>query len=278
MTQIRESLQQAYKQLSASGSARLDAQILLCHVLKVNKVYLIAHDDYELTEDEQTHYETLVARRKQGEPIAYIMGSKGFYDLEFIVTPDVLIPRPETEHLIEAALTWAKQQTVIIAADIGTGSGAIAVTFAKHVPQAIVYAADISTKALGIAKKNAEKNQVSVTFHEGYLAKPLVEEKIKVNLLMANLPYIRSAEMSILDVAKTEPQLALDGGDDGLDLVRELLQQVPEICLPNTLILLEIGTEQGQAVLDFANETLSPKNAIVLKDYAGHDRIVRIEL
>lgn len=275
---IRDTLQEAYQHLSASASSRLDAQILLCHVLKVDKVYLIAHDDYELTENEQTQYEALIAVRAKGEPIAYIIGSKGFYDLEFIVTPDVLIPRPETEHLIETALTWAKNQASIIAADIGTGSGAIAVTFAKHVPQAKVHAVDISAAALDIARKNAEINQVSIIFHEGYLARPLIQEKIKVNLLMANLPYIRSEEMIVLDVAKTEPHLALDGGNDGLDLVRELLLQVPEICLPNALILLEIGTEQGQAVLDFAHDILSPKNAIVLKDYAEHDRVVKIEL
>jgi release factor glutamine methyltransferase len=271
-------LQQAYTALSQSDSARLDAQILLCHVLQVDKAYLIAHDDDALSDDEQAQYGALIERRAKGEPIAYLIGSKGFYDLEFIVTPDVLIPRPETEHLIESALTWAKKQAAIIASDVGTGSGAIAVTFAKQLPQAIVHAVDISPKALEIARKNAEKNQVSVNFHEGYLAKPLIEQGIKVNLLMANLPYIGSDEMTNLEVAKTEPHLALDGGADGLDLVRELLRQLPDLCLPDALILLEIGAEQGQAVLDFANETLSPKKAFVLKDYAGHDRVVRIEL
>jgi release factor glutamine methyltransferase len=278
VSNIRKSLQQAYSRLATFDTARLDTQILLCHVLNANKAYLIAHDDYELTENEQTQYEALIERRAKGEPIAYIIGSKGFYDLDFLVTPDILIPRPETEHLIEAALDWANKQPVIIAADIGTGSGVIAITVAKHVAQAKVHAMDISSAALNVARKNAEKNQVSITFHESYLAQALIQEKIKVNLLMANLPYIRSEEMDTLDVAKTEPHLALDGGEDGLDLVRQLLQQVPEICLPNALILLEIGAEQAQAVLDFAHETVSPKNIVILKDYAGHDRVVRIEV
>lgn len=275
---IRQILQDAYRKLSQSVSPRLDVQILLCHILKVDKAYLIAHDDDELTDNEQRAFETLIERRANGEPVAYLVGSKGFYDLEFIVTPDVLIPRPETEHLIEAALTWAKKQTMIIAADIGTGSGAIAVTFAKHCPQAIVHAVDISPSALNIARQNATNNGTSITFHEGSLAQPLIDRKIKVNLLMANLPYIRREEMNTLDVAQTEPHLALDGGEDGLDLVRELLKQVQTVCKPDSLILLEIGAEQGQAVVDFATKTLSPKNARIIKDYAGHDRIVQIEL
>jgi len=275
---IRQRLQEAYSQLAESDSPRLDAQILLCHVLKVGKAYLIAHDDYELSNEENAAFTTLIERRAKGEPVAYLIGHKGFYDLEFSVTPDVLIPRPETEHLIEAALEWAKGKDALIAADIGTGSGAIAITFAKHCPQATVHAVDISASALEIARKNAEKNAVSVSFHEGYLGQALIDQQIKLNLLMANLPYIRSEEMNTLAVAKTEPQLALDGGEDGLDFVRELLQQAPTLCKPDALILLEIGAEQGQAVLDFASKTLSPKNAHIIKDYAGHDRIVQIEL
>lgn len=275
---IRQILQNAYPKLSNSETPRLDAQILLCHVLKVDKAYLIAHDDDELSEDEQKTFQALIARRAKSEPIAYLIGSKGFYDLEFIITPDVLIPRPETEHLIEAALLWAKGKSALIAADIGTGSGAIAVTIAKHLPQAMVHAVDISATALEIARKNAEKNSVSVRFHEGYLADPLIKQSIQVDLLMANLPYIRSEDMTKLEVAKTEPHLALDGGTDGLDLVRELLQQAPQICKPDALILLEIGAEQGQAVLNFAQKILSPKDCSIIKDYAGHDRIVNIQI
>ena len=275
---IREVLQSAYQRLSAFDSARLDAQLLLAYVLDVEKAYLLAYDERILSEDESARFESLLQRRTAGEPIAYILGTKGFYDLDFIVTPDVLIPRPETEHLIEAALNWAKGKTGLIAADIGTGSGAIAVTFARHAPQAQVHALDVSQAALAIARRNAEKYQVQIQFHHGSLARPLIDAGVRVDLLMANLPYIRSDEMPQLAVSQYEPHLALDGGADGLDLVRELLRQVPQVCTEGALILLEIGTEQGQAVLDFANETLAPQQATIIKDYAGHDRIVRLQL
>lgn len=274
---IREILKHSHIVLKNSTTPQLDAQILLCHVLDVERPYLIAHDDRILTDSENAQFQALVARRGQGEPIAYILGKKEFWDLEFIVTPDVLIPRPETEHLIEAALAWAQTKDNFIAADIGTGSGAIAVTIAKHT-QSIVHAVDISPDALNIARKNAEKNEVAIHFHEGSLAQPLIDKDVKVDLLMANLPYIATAEMSHLAVSEHEPNLALDGGDDGLDLVRDLLLQVPHVCHPHALILLEIGMEQGQAVLDFAQDKLAPQSATLIKDLAGLDRIVKIEL
>lgn len=277
MLTIRNALQDATNQLKHSSTARLDAQLLLCHVLDVERPYLIAYDDRILTEDEANQFQTLLTRRAEGEPIAYIVGHKHFWDLDFIVTPSVLIPRPETEHLIEAALEFANKTDNCVAVDIGTGSGAIAITVAKH-SSAKMFAVDISQDALTIARKNAENNRVTMEFFQGSLAQPLIDTGIKVNLLMANLPYIRSQEMPLLAVSKHEPSLALDGGDDGLDLVRDLLLQAPNICLPNALILLEIGMEQGQAVLDFANKHLSPKSATVIQDLAGLDRIVKIEM
>lgn len=274
---IRDSLQEAYKQLQYISTARLDAQILLCHVLGVERAYLIAHDDRLLTSDEKSQFQALIERRVNGEPIAYIVGKKHFWDLEFVVTSAVLIPRPETEHLIEAALSWAKGKDDFSAVDIGTGSGAIAVTIAKHT-KAKMFAVDVSQDALSIAEMNTAKNDVMIQFYKGSLAQPLIDHEIKIDLLMANLPYIRSDEMPDLAVSKHEPNLALDGGDDGLDLVRDLLLQVPSVCNPHALILLEIGMEQGQVVIDFANEHLAPKHASIIKDLAGLDRIVKIEL
>lgn len=274
---IRDVLQEAYKQLQHIPTSRLDAQILLCHVLGVDRPYLIAYDDRVLNSEEKSQFQTLIERRANGEPIAYIVGKKHFWDLEFVVTPAVLIPRPETEHLIEAALSWAKGKNNFSAADIGTGSGAIAVTIAKHT-KAKMFAVDVSEDALSIAQMNADKSDVEIQFYQGSLAQALIMECIKIDLLMANLPYIRSDEMPELAVSKHEPALALDGGDDGLDLVRELLLQVPDVCNPDALILLEIGMEQGQAVIDFANEHLILKNVSIIKDLAGLDRIVKIEL
>ena len=256
---------------------RLDAQILLCHILQVDRAYLIAHDDRILTEDETTQFGALLTRRAEGEPIAYILGKKEFWDLEFILSSAVLIPRPETEHLIEAAFDWAKDKDHFHAADIGTGSGAIAVTIAKHT-NATMYAVDMSRDALTMAQRNTDRHNVNIQFYQGSLAQPLIQQGIKVDLLMANLPYIPSGDMPNLEVTKHEPNLALDGGEDGLDLVRELLLQAPQVCHPDALILLEIGMEQGQAVLDFAKTHLSPTEAFVIKDLAGLDRIVSITL
>jgi release factor glutamine methyltransferase len=273
---IREALHEAIAQFTGTGSPRLDAQILLAEVLQVDKSYLTAHDNEALSQEAEAAFGALVARRAAGEPIAYILGTKSFWDLDFVVSPAVLIPRPETEHLIEAALDWAKGKTDLVAADIGTGSGAIAITVAKHAPNLTMHAVDISPDALTIARKNAELNGVSIEFHEGSLASPLLAENLKLDMLLANLPYIRSDDVSELIVSDYEPVLALDGGEDGLDLVRELLLQTREICKPNALILLEIGMEQGQAVMEFAQNVLSPKELSVIKDLAGLDRVVKI--
>ena len=274
---IRDSLNHAYKQLQYIPTNRLDAQVLLCHVLGVDKAYLIVHDERVLNSDEQAEFQTLIEHRVSGAPIAYIIGKKDFWDLEFIVTPSVLIPRPETEHLIEAALDWIKEKEPVDAVDIGTGSGAIAVTIAKHTKSKVI-AIDISPDALSVAKQNARKHEVDIQFYQGSLAQPLIDEGIKVDLLMANLPYIRSDEMTELAVSKHEPHLALDGGDDGLDLVRELVLQVSDVCKPDALILLEIGMEQGLAVLDFARKHLLLREASIIKDLAGLNRIVRLQL
>lgn len=274
---IRDVLKIAYQQLSHIPTARLDAQLLLCHVLGVERPYLIAYNDRILTDDEKVAFEALTARRATGEPIAYILGTKYFWNLEFEVSRAVLIPRPETEHLIEAALLWAEGKGNFQAADIGTGSGAIAITVAKHT-QANMHAIDFSRDALAIAEKNAAKNQVNINFYEGSLAQPLIDKGLKVDLLMANLPYIPTEDLADLEVTKHEPILALDGGEDGLDLVRELLLQVPQVCNPGALILLEIDRRQAQAVINFSEKHLSPEDTSVIKDLAGLDRIVRIQL
>src|SRR5690606_23753103 len=144
--------------------------------------------------------------------------------------------RPETELLLEQALAWCKDRPQVTAVDVGTGSGALAVTFARHVQNARVYATDISPAALHVAAANAQAQNVDVTFFEGDLLMPLIERGIQVELVMANLPYIASDEVPTLAVSRYEPLLALDGGTDGLDLVRRLLAQIPSVCLPGALI------------------------------------------
>ncbi|MAU10268.1 MAG: protein-(glutamine-N5) methyltransferase, release factor-specific [Anaerolineaceae bacterium] len=279
MPTLRDALTDARARLAHLPTPRLDAEWLLCHMLDVPQSYLIAHSTDLLPDDQRAQYDALVIRRASGEPLAYILGEVGFYGRTFTVSPAVLIPRPETEHLIEAGLSALNHWTQPIIADIGTGSGAIAVTLAAECLQATVYATDISPDALAIARQNASHHQVDVTFFEGDLAAPLLPElSDKVNLLAANLPYIARDEVPTLDVSQHEPTLALDGGSDGLDLVRRLLGQVPQLCTDDATILLEIGADQGQATADIARSLLGEVSIRIEKDYADLDRLVVIGL
>lgn len=262
-----------------SPSPSLDAQVLLATLLDVSRAHVIAHPERVLTSEQASQYASWIKRREQGEPIAYILGRKAFYDRELIVTSDVLIPRPETELLLEEALSFAQASHAAgTAVDVGTGSGALAVTFAAHLPAWKVYATDISSKALAVAKINAESVPSTITFFDGDLLMPLIVDSIRVDLVMANLPYIASDEVPTLAVSHYEPVLALDGGADGLVLIRQLLEQAKIVCNPGALILLEIGADQGAAAQSAALTIFPDANVIVLKDYAGFDRIVRIEL
>lgn len=280
MTTIRDVLQTAIQCLEAkSDTARLDAQLLLNHVLDVETAYLYAHPERELTDDEHAAFMAMVDRRCTGEPIAYILGEVGFYDLMLSVTPDVLIPRPETEQLVEIAIEHARSISVrsLTVADVGTGSGAIAVTFARHVPSATVYAVEVSEQALKVARENNQRAGTNVQFLQGNLIEPLIQRNIKVDLLMANLPYIDSEEVRTLEVSRHEPMLALDGGEGGFEFITEMLKDVRQVCNDGALILLEIGADQGMGVLSLASSLLQPRAIRLAKDYAGHDRIVRIE-
>jgi release factor glutamine methyltransferase len=288
MPTIRQSLQNARPRMPDPNSATLDAQLLLAFVLGVERPYVLAHDERELTPQESQDYEQVVNRRAHGEPYAYIIGQQAFYDLNLRVSPAVLIPRSETELLVEEALRWAQSRSLYVSAnhssantplhiaDIGTGSGAIALTLAKHLPHAHVWATDISPDALAIAQANAHSNGLpQVTFWQGDLATPLIENNVRVDILTANLPYIPTNEMKQLPVSQYEPHLALDGGDDGLDVIRRLVTQLPQVCKPESLILLEIGAGQGDSVCQIV-QILHAQALEILYDYARHDRIVRI--
>lgn len=279
METIFTALQAATEQfMPISDTARLDAQILLESVIKQDRSFLLAHGETALTEDEQAHFTELVRLRATGEPIAYIIGKRAFYDREIAVTRGVLIPRPETELLLEEALrfvqAWPQAQVV----DVGTGSGALAVTLAANAPHATIYATDISPMALVMTRYNAFLNQVQLTSYEGHLLEPLSERQIRVDVIMANLPYIATEDLATLEVSKHEPRAALDGGPDGLDLVRELLGQAPALCNPGALILLEIGAEQGPAALALVQATFPDARAEILRDYAQQDRIIKATL
>lgn len=258
-----------------SASASLDAQLLMTEVLGVSRAHVLAHPERALTDEQYARFLALADRRAAGEPIAYLLGRRAFYDREFIVSPAVLIPRPETEDLLERALHSPQAaRTPCIAVDVGTGSGALAVTFAALRPQAAVYATDLSPAALSIAQQNAQAQAAHVTFLEGDLLEPLLTRQIRVDILMANLPYIDTAVVPTLEVSRYEPVLALDGGADGLTLVRRLVAQARAALNPDALILLEIGYDQGARTADLLRAAFPSAHVEVFQDLAGFDRVV----
>ena len=254
----------------------LDARLLLGHVLQVNHSFLVAHADEILTDAQVQQYCQLIRRAKQKEPIPYLTGTTAFYGLDFQVSPAVLIPRPETEQLVEIALSWAKLKKRLQIVDVGTGSGCIAVSLSIHLPQALVSAVDVSAKALAVARKNAALYVPDrVHFYQGNLLEPIL---FHVDLIVANLPYIASHEWTLVDdgVKWYEPTVALEGGSEGLDLINEMLQQSTSRLRSGGAIFMEIGWQQGQAVKRLARLHFPNADVVLIADYAGHDRIVTI--
>jgi release factor glutamine methyltransferase len=279
---MAEALAQAVIRLDGEGveSPRLDAELLLAHVLGANRAAVLARPEQPLTPKALTRYRDLVARRAGREPLAYILGHREFFGLDFVVDRRVLIPRPETELLVEHALRIARQCTPPLQiADVGAGSGAIAVTLAVRLPQATVYALDASEGALAVVAENARRHGVAERVH--CLASDLLSALPgPVPLIVANLPYVTSEEWKglIPEIRDYEPQSALDGGPDGLSLIRRLLATAGGHLLPGGGVLLEIGASQGAAVTALAQEQLPQGRVEVYRDYAELDRVVVVEL
>jgi len=256
--------------------------VLLAHILQKPRTWVLAHPEVELTAAQQYELERSTARRQQGEPLPYILGHWEFYGLDFLVSPAVLIPRPETELLIERALEWLHVHTGCrLVADIGTGSGCIAITLAKHIPDLQVTATDLSPQALEIAQQNAVRHRVAkqITFIQAdLLALPGMLPTQPFDLIAANLPYIPSAPLAELPVSHFEPGLALDGGEDGLNLIRRLLHQATAYLSPHCCLLLEIEAGQGEAARNLAQAVFPQGKVTVLADLAEHDRLVTVEL
>jgi release factor glutamine methyltransferase len=261
----------------------LDAHILLAHVMEYPRSWLIAHLDAPLSTLQLESADRAFSRLKSGEPLPYILGHWEFFGLDFVISNDVLIPRPETELLVEKAIKWlsasSERRTV---ADIGTGSGIIATSIAMHVPSANILATDISRAALKVAKHNAEKFHVhhNIEFVEcDLLPQSSIENrKSKIDLICANLPYIPTNTLSGLKIYRKEPTLALDGGEDGLDLFRRLLDIAPAWLAPGGMILLEIEAAQGIKALNIAADKFSESSISLYQDIAGHDRLLEISI
>lgn len=283
-TTIGRALISARERLDEAGSptASLDAQVILAYVLGVDRSWLFAHHEHTLSAEQATAYTELIARRIHHEPVAYLIGRKEFYGLDFQVDRRVLIPRPETELLVDVVLDFVsgQQDSGYLVADVGTGSGAIALAVAANAPHVQVYAIDLSPDALAVAQANVDQLDVrkQVRLLQGDLLTPLPEA---VDVIVANLPYISSTVYPKLDadVRDYEPKLALEAGPEGLDAITRLLQQAPHYLRPEGMIFLEISYDQGKAALALAH-TLLPNayNISLRQDYHGHDRLLTIML
>ena len=261
---------------------RLDAELLLCQVLAWPRSRLYAHPEHTLSESEHANFLRLVRRRCGREPLAYLLGRKEFYGLDFLVDRRVLIPRPETELLVELAIRKLEDIESVrpepSVADVGTGSGAVAVALAVHIPSIGVHALDVSAEALEVARANCHRHGVAarVELLSGDLLAPL---ESAVDLIVANLPYVTRAELDALppEISTYEPRVALDGGADGLELVRRLLGQAEEYLRPRGGILLEIGAGQGLEARTLAARHFPDASIEVHRDLSGLDRVLEID-
>ena len=228
----------------------LDAELILAHYLGKGRVFLHAHPDFNLSDEIAQKANQALVRRQNHEPLAYITGVKDFYGREFRVTEDVLIPRPETEALIEVAKRL--RPTKIL--DVGTGSGCIAVTLAKELPGAAITGVDISEKALKIAQNNAQRHHVEVDFRQSDLLSGLKRGK-KFDLIVANLPYVNRKWDWLSPELQFEPEIALFAEDGGLELIKKLIKEAPEYLGQGGHLLLEADKAQHQKITDFAIKT-----------------------
>ena len=272
---LKQALNRARGILAAHNieDARLESELLLRHTLKISRVQLYLDADRDLSPTQQQTFWHLIKRRLDGEPTTYITGHREFYGLDFYVSPDVLIPRPESELLVEKALDLARNQPLSTIAEIGTGCGAIAISLALKLPQAKIYATDISAPALKIARFNCQRHQVAnrICLLHGDMLDPLPEP---ADLIVANLPYVSESELS--NSANFEPLLALDGGPDGLEKIRQLCRQVRDKLHPDGYLLLEMGQGQGKGVTTYLRRLFPSAKIEVAADLSGIDRVVSL--
>jgi release factor glutamine methyltransferase len=261
-----------------SDSPRLDAEVMLAHVLGYERVQLYTHYEDVVGDRGRGEFRDLVRRRSEGTPVAYLVGRKEFYSLRFDVTPAVLIPRPETEFVVIEFLDAVKEIEEPTAVDVGTGSGCIAIACARHKPGARFLAVDLSPEALAVAARNAERHGVSdrVEFLPGDLLAPAADRG-PFDVVVSNPPYIATAEVERLDpgVKDHEPRAALDGGPDGLSAYRRLVEQAAPLLKPGGRLILEIGYDQEEVVESIIAESGAFEPLPAVRDLQNHPRVVR---
>ena len=304
---VGEALAHASERLRAAGSEtpRLDAELLLGWSIGIGRTGILAHPDAPVGADAATRFEVAVGRREAGEPVAYIRGIKEFHGLAFGVDARALIPRPETEALVDGGIAEVMRRLAertgeagagpgrggdpIRVADVGTGSGAIAVALAVALRarrvtlgrNVWILATDVSSDALDLARENAVGHAAAdgLKFSEADLLPPVLpDEGAPLDVVLANLPYVRSDAIDGLPIAASfEPRLALDGGPDGLDAIRALLARLPDVLMPDGVALLEIGADQGEAAPAAVAATLPGWRSTVSRDLAGLPRVLRVD-
>lgn len=266
----------AHLLLPLSETPRLDAQVLLGEVCGRGRAWVLAHPEATLSAEAQIRLEAALQRLERGEPLPYVLGHWEFFGLDFALTPAALIPRPETEGLVERALAWLQSRgDCRLAADVGTGCGCIAISLAVHRPSLRLLATDLSMEALRLAQQNAKAHGVSerIDLIQADLLPPC-----QVELICANLPYIPSHKLKALPIYGREPSLALDGGADGLEAIRRLLAQAPSRLKTGGLMLLEIEATQGKAALELAQAAFPRARIRLHQDLAGLDRLIEVSL
>jgi len=275
---IQEGLKRTRAVMSQwSDSALLDAQVLIAHIINKPRAWVLAYPEASLSAGQIEDIERALSRLKRGESLPYVLGHREFYGLDFIVTPHTLIPRPETELLVEHALAWLEthpsRRRVV---DVGTGSGCISIILAKHIPNLSMFGTDLSWHALRVARKNAYRYKLKgqVRFIQCDLLSGI---QASFDLICANLPYIPTQRLQKLQVFKKEPTLALDGGLDGFHLLRRLLQQAPARLAPGGLLLLEIDASHPEKAQALARGLFPNAEINVFPDLAGENRLLSIQ-
>jgi release factor glutamine methyltransferase len=280
---LTQALQQSARILSVNGieDSYIEARMLLGHITKLLPVQIYTQTEQTLSQEQERGIYELIERRLRREPTAYIVNRREFYGIDFYIDSRVLIPRPETELLVDTALEFSKNTcppSPPFIADIGTGCGAIAISLALNLPHSKIYATDISHSALEVARLNCEHHKVTrqVTLLQGDLLEPVPEP---VDLIVANLPYVRSSELENLspEITGFEPRTAIDGGENGLKCIRQLLEQTKEKINPRGCLLLEIGQNQEQEVIHLIHRYLNKVSFTFIPDFNGINRVVKID-